>query len=85
MFHNILDIQINLLGRENEQTILTLISLAQSKFGMGAYDEAEEILRQELIISERVLGINHSNTKLCLQMLSEVLLANGNPQEATLL
>ena len=53
-----------MLGADHPDTANSLNSLAALYFVQGRYAEAEPLFKETLEIMERVLGVEHPNTKV---------------------
>ena len=62
MYQQELELNEEVLGKENPLTLTSMNNLALALSNQGKYDEAEPKCRQTLALSEKVLGKEHPNT-----------------------
>ena len=80
-----LDLRRQVLGTRNQQTIETMLHLAEISWRQGRYPEAEALERQGLATSRRVLGNEHPDTLAALRGLGGVYTLEGKYADAVTL
>ena len=71
-----------ILGEENPSTLMSMNNLAVVLTGQGKYEQAEEMHRQALGLSETVLGKEHPATLTSMNNLATVLSNQGKYEQA---
>jgi tetratricopeptide (TPR) repeat protein len=82
MYQQELELNEEVLGKENPLTLTSMSNLALALSNQGKYDEAEPICRQTLALQEKVLGKEHPNTLLSMNNLALLLKTQGKYDEA---
>ena len=70
------------LGREQPWTLLAEFDLARVKHALGEVDEAEQMLRETLIVGSRVLGDNHFGIRMGRTHLAQMVSRQQRYEEA---
>jgi tetratricopeptide (TPR) repeat protein len=70
------------LGKEHPYTLLAMTSLARVKTALGAHDEAEDLVRRGLSITERNLGKGHIGYLMGKTLLGTILTNQSKYAEA---
>jgi hypothetical protein len=71
-----------ILGEENPDTLRSINNAAAVPRGQGKYEQAEEMLRQALGLSETVLGKEHPDTLRSMNNVAAVLRDQGKDEQA---
>ena len=76
------DIQVAILGDENQKSINSLSLMALVLRDQGKYEQAEEMNRRALAGKEKVLGVDHPDTLKSVSNLALVLRDQGKYEQA---
>ena len=82
MYQQELELNEEVLGKENPLTVISMNNLAVMLSNQGKYDEAERIYPQALALSEKVLGKDHPDTLSSMNNLAGLLKNQGKYDEA---
>ena len=74
--------RITILGRENLDTLRSMLKLANIMMEMGDFDVAEELYKEVLERREKLLGLDHPNTLSSVNALGQLMEQKGELDKA---
>jgi tetratricopeptide (TPR) repeat protein len=77
-----MEVRRELLGKESQETLSSMVVVALAMELRGKYEEAEAMNRQTLALKETVLGREHPSTLASMGNLASVLESQGKYEEA---
>jgi tetratricopeptide (TPR) repeat protein len=71
-----------IFGPRSSRVLATLTDLADVRVAQGRYADAEQLIREELALTEELLGVQHYEAGYVRTFLADVLLKRGQVREA---